>query len=230
MPRKCIIHSIGREFIIIYLQFCECNRTLAKVEKENSMEKPVKSKVGKKKETQIKIYNTKPVTLCWITIARYLHLHPYALWKQLYIIHLIIHFWWSIQHSAGAEMCSTKSEEKNTLTQQHTYISVINMLHACCSVNAFDFPLIHMPASFILTLLIHMVLNSFDEDSVSFFVHKNFMVTFTNAKTHTHTLRLFPTNIRAPIHLTQSHASWTKWEHRFNSNDPHKLPTDMPLL
>lgn len=113
----------------------------------------------------------------------------------------------STYRSAGAEICSTKREEKNTLTQQHTYISIINMLHACCSVNAFDFPLIHMPASFILTLLIRMVLNSFDVDSVSFFFHKNFMVMFTNAKIHTHTLRPFLTNIRAPIYLTQSHAS-----------------------
>lgn len=100
-------------------------------------------------------------------------------------------------------MCSTKSEEKNTLTQQHTYISVINMLHACCSVNAFDFPLIHMPASFILTLLIHMVLNSFDVDSVSFFVHKNFMVTFTNAKTHTHTH--FDPFLQTYVHRSTSH-------------------------
>lgn len=105
----------------------------------------------------------------------------------------------STYHSAGAEICSTKREEKNTLTQQHTYISIINMLHACCSVNAFDFPLIHMPASFILTLLIHMVLNSFDVDSVSFFFHKNFMV--TNVKTHTR----FDPFLQTYVHRSTSH-------------------------
>lgn len=173
---------------------------ISKVEKENSMQKPVKSKVGEKKKTQIKIYNTKPVTLCWITIARYLHLHPYALWSNctLFIWLFIFDEAFNIPFSWGWNVFYQK-RRKNTLTQQHTYISIINMLHACCSVNAFDFPLIHMPASFILTLLIHMVLNSFDVDSVSFFFHKNFMV--TNVKTHTR----FDPFLQTYVHRSTSH-------------------------
>lgn len=101
------------------------------------------------------------------------------------------------------------------------------MLHACCSVNAFDFPLIHMPASFILTLLIHLVLNSFDVDSVSFFFHKNFMVMFTNAKIpHTHFAPFLQTYVHRSTSHNHTHPEQNR-EHRFNSNDPHKLPTDI---
>lgn len=114
-------------------------------------------------KTQIKELHAKCVTLC-LLFCNYCTIHRTG---TLFILLFIFDEAFNIQWAR--QMFYLEIERKS---EKNTHIRIINMLYSrCCSsfsVGAFDFPLIHMPVSFISALLIYMIPNSFNVDFVRF--------------------------------------------------------------